>query len=60
MNLLRVWTIAKKEYTQFFRDHRTVAATMLLPLIQVVLYGYLSSEVHHQPTVSPRRRRAEA
>lgn len=24
---------------------------MLLPLIQVILYGYLSSEVRHQPTV---------
>ncbi len=51
MNWRRVWTIAVKEYRQFFRDHRTVAATMLLPLIQVVLYGYLSSEVRHQPTI---------
>jgi ABC-2 type transport system permease protein len=51
MNWRRVWTIAVKEYRQFFRDHRTVAATMLLPLVQVVLYGYLSSEVRHQPTI---------
>jgi ABC-2 type transport system permease protein len=51
VNWRRVWTIAVKEYRQFFRDHRTVAATMLLPLIQVVLYGYLSSEVRHQPTI---------
>ena len=51
MNWRRVWTIAVKEYRQFFRDHRTVAATMLLPLIQVILYGYLSSEVRHQPTI---------
>ncbi len=51
MNWKRVWTIAVKEYRQFFRDHRTVAATMLLPLIQVILYGYLSSEVRHQPTI---------
>ena len=47
----RVWTIAVKEYTQFFRDRRTVVSTMLMPLIQVVLYGYLSSDVRHQPTV---------
>ena len=51
MNWRRAWTIARKEYTQFFRDKRTVAATMLLPLIQVVLYGYLSSDVRYQPTV---------
>jgi ABC-2 type transport system permease protein len=51
MNWRRVWTIAVKEYRQFFRDHRTVAATMLMPLIQVVLYGYLSSDVRYQPTI---------
>ncbi len=51
MNWRRVWTIAVKEYRQFFRDHRTVAATLLLPLLQVVLYGYLSNEVRHQPTI---------
>jgi ABC-2 type transport system permease protein len=51
MNWRRVWTIASKEYVQFFRDRRTVAATMLMPLIQVVLYGYLSSDVRYQPTV---------
>jgi ABC-2 type transport system permease protein len=51
MNWRRVWTIAVKEYVQFFRDRRTVAATMLMPLIQVVLYGFLSSDVRHQSTV---------
>ena len=51
MNWRRVWTIAVKEYTQFFRDRRTVAVTMLLPLVQVVLYGYLSSDIRYQPTI---------
>jgi ABC-2 type transport system permease protein len=51
MNWRRTWTIAVKEYTQFFRDRRTVAATMLMPLVQVMLYGYLSSDVRYQPTV---------
>ena len=51
MNLRRTWAIALKEYTQFLRDRRTVMATMLMPLVQVVLYGYLSSDVRHQPTV---------
>ncbi|MGZ3496344.1 MAG: ABC transporter permease [Vulcanimicrobiaceae bacterium] len=51
MNWRRVWTIAVKEYTQFFRDRRTVAATMLMPLVQVVLYGFLSNDIRHEPTV---------
>ena len=51
MNWRRVWTISVKEYRQFFRDHRTVATTLLLPLIQVILYGYLSNEVRYQPTI---------
>ncbi len=51
MNWQRVWTIAIKEYVQFFRDRRTVAVTILMPLIQVVLYGYLSSDVRYQPTI---------
>ena len=51
MNWKRVWTIAVKEFTQFIRDKRTVAVTMLLPLIQVVLYGFLTTDVRYQPTV---------
>jgi ABC-2 type transport system permease protein len=51
VNWRRVWTIAVKEYTQFIRDRRTVIATMMMPLVQVVLYGYLSSDIKHQPTV---------
>ena len=51
MNWKRVWTIAVKEYTEFIRDRRTVATTMLMPLIQVVLYGYLSTDVRYQPTI---------
>jgi ABC-2 type transport system permease protein len=52
MNWKRVWTIAAKEYTQLFRDRRTVISTMMLPLIQVILYGYLSSDIHHEPTIA--------
>jgi len=51
MNWRRVWTIAVKEYVEFSRDRRTVMATMLMPLIQVILYGYLSSDVRYQPTI---------
>jgi ABC-2 type transport system permease protein len=51
MNWRRVWTISVKEFTQFLRDRRSIVSMMLMPLIQVVLYGYLSSDVKHQPTV---------
>ena len=51
MNLRRVVTIAVKEFTQLVRDRRTLMVTMLMPLIQVVLYGYLSSDIHHEPTI---------
>ncbi|HEV3154522.1 MAG TPA: ABC transporter permease [Candidatus Baltobacteraceae bacterium] len=51
MNFRRVWTIATKEYTQLLRDRRTLLSTMLLPLVQVVLYGYLSNDIKHEPTI---------
>ncbi|HET9095813.1 MAG TPA: ABC transporter permease [Candidatus Baltobacteraceae bacterium] len=51
MNWLRAWTIALKEYTQLLRDRRTLVTTMLLPLVQVVLYGYLSNDIRHEPTI---------
>lgn len=52
MNFRRVWTITVKEFTQLVRDRRTLISTMLLPLVQVVLYGYLSSDIHHEPTIA--------
>lgn len=52
MNFRRVWTITVKEFTQLVRDRRTLISTMLLPLVQVVLYGYLSSDIHHEPTIT--------
>jgi ABC-2 type transport system permease protein len=51
VNWRRVWTIAVKEFTQFLRDRRTMVSMFLMPLVQVVLYGYLSSDVRYQPTV---------
>ena len=41
----------RKEVTQLVRDRRTLATIITLPIIQLVLYGYLSSEVLHQPTI---------
>lgn len=41
----------RKEITQLLRDRRTLATMITLPIVQLVLYGYLSNEVLHQPTI---------
>ncbi len=51
MNLQRLWSIMRKEITQILRDRRTLMSMVSLPVIQLILYGYLSNEVLHQPTV---------
>lgn len=50
MNLQRLFSIVRKEVAQILRDRRTLGTIITLPIIQLVLYGYLSSEVLHQPT----------
>ncbi len=51
MSWQRIWSIMRKEITQILRDRRTLATIISLPIIQLVLYGYLSNEVLHQPTI---------
>ncbi len=51
MSLQRLWSIMRKEITQIVRDRRTLGTIIMLPIIQLVLYGYLSNEVLHQPTI---------
>ncbi len=51
MNLQRMGSIVRKEIAQILRDRRTLGSIISLPVIQLVLYGYLSNEVLHQPTV---------
>jgi ABC-2 type transport system permease protein len=51
MSLQRLWSIMRKEITQIVRDRRTLGTMISLPIIQLVLYGYLSNEVLHQPTI---------
>jgi ABC-2 type transport system permease protein len=51
MNLRRLATVIRKETIQVLRDPRTLMSILLLPVIQLVLYGYLSSELKHQPTI---------
>jgi ABC-2 type transport system permease protein len=51
MSLQRLWSVMRKEIAQILRDRRTLGSMISLPVIQLVLYGYLSNEVLHQPTV---------
>lgn len=46
----RLWSVVRKEVAQLRRDRRTLVTMLTLPVVQLVLYGYLSNEVLHQPT----------
>ena len=59
MSWQRMWSIMRKEITQLLRDRRTLATIISLPIIQLVLYGYLSNEVLHQPTIVWDQSRSE-
>src|SRR5574340_847217 len=38
--LLRIWMIVWKEFVQIFRDPRTLAIVVVLPVLLLVIYGY--------------------
>jgi len=50
MNLGRLRSIIRKEFTQILRDRRTLVTIITLPIMQLLLYGYLSSDVTHIAT----------
>jgi ABC-2 type transport system permease protein len=48
----RIWSIIVKEFIQLRRDRRTVAMVVLIPIIQMSLFGYaLSTDVKNVPLV---------
>jgi ABC-2 type transport system permease protein len=49
MNLRRLASVIRKEFLQILRDRRTLATIITLPIIQLILYGYLSNDVKHLP-----------
>jgi ABC-2 type transport system permease protein len=50
--MLRPFVIAQKELRQLRRDRLTLAMTVMLPLLQLVLFGYaINTDVRHMPTV---------
>jgi ABC-2 type transport system permease protein len=48
----RQWAIAKKELLQLKRDRATLAMMVVLPVMQLLLFGYaINTDVRHIPTV---------
>jgi len=50
--IARVWSIVLKEFIQIRRDRRTLAIVLLLPVMQLTLFGYaINTTVDHIATV---------
>lgn len=51
-NLRRTLAIIKKEFAQIKRDKKTIAIIIMMPIMQLLLFGYaVSTSVDHIPTV---------
>jgi drug efflux transport system permease protein len=50
MSTRRLWSVVRKEVLHLLRDRRTLGTIISLPIIQMILYGYLSNDVTHIPT----------
>lgn len=51
-NVKRVMAIIRKEFFQIKRDKRTIAIILLMPIMELLLFGYAAStSVDHIPTV---------
>lgn len=52
MPMRRILSVIKKEYIQMRRDRLTLVFIFMLPLVQMLLFGYaIQTEVKHIPTV---------
>jgi len=46
-----IWAIAKKEFIQVSRDRRTLGLLIIMPMMQLMIYGYgINTDVKHLPT----------
>lgn len=51
LSLTRTWAVMAKEFTQLTRDRLTYAMILLLPIIQLLLFGYaINDDPRHLPT----------
>jgi ABC-2 type transport system permease protein len=49
---MRAWPIMQKEFIEIWRDRRSLAFAMLMPVVMLLLYGYgISSDVRNVPLV---------
>ena len=52
MNYKRILSIIRKEFFQIKRDKRTIAIIILMPIMELLLFGYAAStSVDHIPTI---------
>lgn len=52
LNIKRVLAVIRKEFYQIRRDKRTIAIILLMPIMELLLFGYAAStSVDHIPTV---------
>jgi len=50
--IARIWSIILKEFIQIRRDPRTLAIVLLMPLMQLILFGYaINTTVDHVATI---------
>src|SRR6184192_3903095 len=50
--IARVWSIVAKEFIQIGRDPRTLAIVLVMPLMQLILFGYaINTAVDHIATI---------
>ena len=51
LNFRRIIAIINKEFIQIRRDPRTIALILMMPIMQLLLFGYaVSNNVDHVPT----------
>jgi ABC-2 type transport system permease protein len=48
----RVWAMVHKEFIQIWRDRRTLAIVLVMPIMQLLLFGYaINTEIRHMSLV---------
>ncbi|MFB3820245.1 MAG: ABC transporter permease, partial [Candidatus Methylomirabilales bacterium] len=48
--LMRVWAVMRKEFIEVWRDPRSLAFVLLMPVVMLMLYGYgISSDIRNVP-----------
>ena len=51
LSAVRIWAVLVKEFKQLTRDRLTYAMILVLPIVQLTLFGYaINTEPRHLPT----------